>query len=67
MADAATGRGPALIPGVGPRFARGARLTATGRPLRYSSAGARPAWFETAKARRMERWTSEVQRIINGR
>ena len=66
MADAATGRGPAMIPGVGPRFARGASLTATDRPLRYSAAGARPAWFETAKARRIGVWTSEVQRIING-
>ncbi len=66
MADAATGRGPAMIPGVGPRFARGASLTVTDRPLRYSAAGAQPAWFENAKARRIGVWTSEVQRIING-
>ena len=66
MADAATGRGPALIPGVGPRFEKGARLAVTGRALRYSAAGAGPAWFEAAKAQHIDRWTREVQRIING-
>lgn len=66
MVDTATGRGPSVIPGVGPRFARGASLTATDRPLRYSAAGARPAWFAYTKARRLGQWISEVQRIING-
>lgn len=66
MVDAATGRGPNVIPGVGPRFETGARLTATDRTLRYSSPAARPAWFEAAKAQRLGQWISEVQRIIDG-
>ena len=66
MVDAATDRGPRPIPGVGPRFERGARLTATARPLRYTAAGARPAWFEAAKARRLDEWIGEVQRILDG-
>lgn len=66
MADAATGRGPALIPGVGPRFEKGARLAVTGKALRYSAAGTGPAWFEAAKAQHLKEWTREVQRIIDG-
>ena len=67
MVDAATGKGPRFIPGVGPRFEKGASLTATGRPLRYSDAGARAAWFEYAKARRIRRWIDGVQAILDGR
>lgn len=67
MVDAATGKGPRFIPGVGPRFERGARLTATDRALRYSSAAARPAWFEQAKARELKRWIDEAQAILDGK
>lgn len=66
MVDAETGNGPRFIPGVGPRFERGATLTVTGRPLRYTSGAARPAWFEYAKGQRMGQWTDEVQRILDG-
>lgn len=66
MVDAATGRGPQVIPGVGPRFEKGARLAVTDRPLRYSAAGTQPAWFEYAKARRLDQWIREVQRIVDG-
>ena len=67
MVDAATGRGPQMIPGVGPRFEKGADLTATDRQLRYSYAGTRPFWFAYAKQRRMDSWTEEVQRILDGK
>ena len=67
MVDAATGRGPRYIPGVGPRFEKGARLVSTDRMLRYAAPGARAMWFEYAKARRMRAWTGEVQRLIDGR
>ena len=67
MVDAATGRGPAVIPGVGPRFEKGASLTATDRPLQYTGAGAQPAWFEYAKARRLGDWVDAVQRILDGK
>ncbi len=67
MVDAATGRGPRMIAGVGPRFERGAKLTATDRDLHYAAAGARPAWFEYAKAMRLQRWVAEVQRVLDGK
>lgn len=67
MVDAATGRGPQVIPGVGPRFRKGARLKTTDRPLRYSAPGARSMWFEYAKARRLQAWMDEVQRLLDGR
>lgn len=67
MVDAATGKGPHFIPGVGPRFEKGARLAVSGRRLRYSDAGARAAWFEYAKARRIGRWIDEMQAILDGR
>lgn len=67
MVDAATGKGPRFIPGVGPRFKKGARLAATDRPLHYASKDARPAWFEYAKARRLRRWIGRMQAILDGR
>lgn len=67
MVDAATGRGPRLIEGVGPRFDGGASLTATHRQLRYTSPRARPAWFEQAKAARLSAWVDAVQRILDGK
>ena len=66
MVDAATGKGPQFIPGVGPRFERGARLRTTDRALHYTSAAARPAWFDYAKARRLRNWVDETQRIMDG-
>lgn len=67
MVDAATGKGPMVIPGVGPRFRRGASLVPSGRPLHYSAAGARPAWFEAAKSQRLQSWVDEVQDILDGK
>lgn len=67
MVDAATGKGPRYIPGVGPRFEKGARLISSGRSLHYSGAAARAAWFEYAKARRLKRWLGEVQAILDGK
>ncbi len=65
MVDAATGRGPMAIPGVGPRFRKGAKLVPGSRPLRYSAGG--PAWFETAKARHLQSWLDQAQDILDGR
>ena len=66
MVDAATGKGPQSIPGVGPRFERGAHLRTTDRALHYTSAAARPAWFGYAKAQRLGDWLDEVQKIMDG-
>lgn len=67
MVDAATGKGPRNIPGVGPRFQKGAHLTASGRALHYSSPSARPAWFEVAKAAGLKRWLGRMQAILDGK
>lgn len=67
MVDAATGRGPMVIPGAGPRFRKGASLVPGTKALQYSAAGTGPAWFETAKARRLNDWVKEVQDILDGR
>ena len=67
MVDAATGKGPRNIPGVGPRFQKGAHLAASDRALRYASPSARPAWFEAAKAARLKRWLGRMQAILDGK
>lgn len=67
MVDAATGKGPRIIPGVGPRFHKGAKLTATDRRLHYSSRAAREAWFEYAKAKRLKYWIDQMQAIVDGK
>ncbi len=66
MVDAATGKGPQFIPGVGLRFERGARLRTTDRALHYTNAAARPAWFGYTKARRLRVWVDETQKIMDG-
>ena len=65
MVDAATGRGPSVIPGVGPRFPKGAALVPGARPLHYSAGG--PAWFETAKAHHLQSWIARAQDTLDGR
>ena len=67
MVDAATGQGPRMIAGVGPRFERGARLTAVARDLHYTGVNARPRWFEAAKAQDLAKWVDAVQRILDGK
>lgn len=67
MVDAATGKGPVAIPGVGPRFRKGASLVPGAKALHYSAAGTGPAWFETAKACRLQSWIDEIQDILDGR
>ena len=67
MVDAATGRGPMVIPGVGPRFRKGAALVPGPGALRYSAAGTGPAWFESAKAARLQSWIDQIQNTLDGR
>lgn len=47
MVNAKTGKGPRIIPGIGPRWPKGATLKATGRLLQYDTsknANAGPFW-----------------------
>ena len=65
MVDAATGKGPANIPGVGPRFHKGAKLKVTSRDLTYSN-GRQSHWFEPAKAADGKVWVKKVKKIAGG-
>lgn len=69
MVDSETGKGPALIHDkygepVGLRFRKGAKLTATSRPLQYRRATARPQWFEEAKKINCKKWIETAKRVL---
>lgn len=52
MKNARTGKGPRVIPGVGPRWPKGAILAPTSEPLNYTTghhAKAGPAWMERSE------------------
>lgn len=52
MVNAKTGKGPMVIPGVGPRWPKGAMLVPTSTPLNYTTehhAKAGPAWMERSE------------------
>ncbi len=65
MVNAATGKGPANIPGVGPRFKQGAKLMATSRGLKYSN-GRGPKWVPVTIAQHKQEWVKEVKHIAGG-
>lgn len=65
MVDAATGNGPMKIPGVGPRFHKGAKLKVTSRDLTYSN-GRQSHWFDAAKAAHGDAWVAKVKKIAGG-
>ena len=67
MVDAETGKGPMVIPGVGPRFRKGAKLKVTSRNLDTSSSNWSPFWFDAAKARDLNTWVSQAQKTAEGR
>lgn len=67
MVDSRTGKGPALIPNVGFRFRKGAKLVATSRPLTYSNPQARSEWFEVAKQRNLRAWQKVVGDTVKGK
>lgn len=69
MVNAATGKGPGVIPGVGPRYRQGTKLRATSRPLNLTrgNPNAQPYWYDEAKARDLDKWVDAVQRILDGK
>lgn len=73
MVDSQTGKGPAKIT-TGPgeyvlRFRKGAKLTATNQPLKYTKSAnpsAQDHWFEPAKEKDGKEWVKTVKKIAGG-
>lgn len=67
MVDADTGKGPANIPNVGPRFKRGSKLRATDKDLIFNRTvheDAQAEWFEASKAVNLEKWERVFARAV---
>ena len=70
MVNAKTGKGPALIPGVGFRYRRGTTLKPTQRPLEYTKTKnpmAGPFWDRTLVACEGRALVGDLQKFINRR
>ncbi len=70
MVNSKTGKGPALIPGVGYRYRKGTTLRPTGRNLVYTKTknpDAGPHWDRTLVAREGAALTADLQRFIDRR
>ncbi len=68
MVNAATGKGPALIPGVGYRYKKGTVLKVTGENLVYTKTKnpmAGPHWDRTLSAAEGPAMAADLQRYIN--
>lgn len=74
MVDSSTGKGPMKI-STGPggeyilRFQKGAKLSATNRPLQYTKQAhpkARSHWFDAAKKKDGKTWVKNVKEIAGG-
>lgn len=67
MVDSETGKGPANIPGVGPRWRKGAVLKATERNLTYDRSKnpmAGPRWDKALSAREGKALAADLQRYL---
>ena len=67
MVNAMTGKGPANIPGVGPRYKKGTILKVTERPLEYSKTKnpqAGPRWDKALSAAEGKAMAEDLQRYI---
>ena len=70
MVDAATGKGPSFIPGVGPRWPRGSKLTATDRPLTYTrtkNPNAGPYWGRRLMAAEGDAMRADLKNYVQRR
>ena len=70
MVNAKTGKGPALIPGVGFRYKRGTILMPTNIPLNYTKTKnphAGPRWDRTLVAREGKAMVADVQKYVDRR
>lgn len=70
MVNAKTGKGPMMIPGVGPRYKKGTILKPTDSPLDYTrtkNPQAGPHWDRTLVNREGKAITADLQRYIDRR
>lgn len=70
MVNAKTGKGPAMIPGVGPRYKKGTILKATNEPLNYNRSKnpqAGPHWDRALVAAEGSIIVTELQNYIKYR
>lgn len=67
MVNAATGKGPALIPDVGYRYPKGATLKPTNRDLDIKTnvhKNAQAFWFEASKAENLDKWKRVAAKAV---
>lgn len=67
MVNAKTGKGPRMIPGVGPRYKKGTVLKATAEDLNYTKTknpAAGPRWDRALSAAEGKAMTKDLQRYI---
>lgn len=67
MVNSKTGKGPALIPGVGYRYKKGTKLSATERDLKYENPQAGPYWDKRLMAAEKDAIAADVQAYVNRR
>lgn len=70
MVNAATGKGPMVIPGVGPRWPKGATLRATARDLQYDTTknpNAGPYWDRRLGSAEKTAMVQEITDYIKSR
>ena len=70
MVNAATGKGPGVIPGIGPRWRRGTHLKATGRPLTYTltkNPEAGPHWGQRLQEKEGDAMLTDLKNYVQGR
>ena len=66
MVNAATGKGPGVIPGGGPRWRRGTQLKATGRPL-TKNPEAGPHWGQRLQEKEGDAMLTDLKNYVQGR
>lgn len=70
MVNAVTGKGPPVIPGVGPRWPRGTKLKPTERPLTYTTSKnpeAGPYWGFRLKEKEGDAMLQDLKNYVRGR
>lgn len=70
MVNAKTGKGPPVIPEVGPRWKRGTKLTAIDRALTYTTTKnpeAGPYWGERLKEKEGDAMLQDLKNYVSGR
>lgn len=70
MVNAATGKGPGVIPGAGPRWRKGTQLKATERPLEYTvtkNPEAGPHWGQLLMEKEGDAMLADLKNYVRGR